>query len=83
MMMASGLGIWYGYRDSNAAVLTDLLKDDYDFDITPDQQASGEYDTPNSPVAELPTTLFDLHCSSASDMPFDPLHWDSEGNYIP
>lgn len=39
--------------------------------------------TPNSPVAELPVTLWDLHCSSMSEMPFDPAHWDFAGNYIP
>lgn len=80
--MASGIGIWYGDKDTDVAVLWDLLKDDYDFEITPEDQASGEYDTPNSVVAELPVTLLDLHISSMSEMPFDPLNWDADGNWI-
>lgn len=61
-MATSGIGFWYGHRDSNTAVLEDLLKDqDYDWNITQAELDAGEYSTPESVVARLPIVLAENH----------------------
>jgi hypothetical protein len=83
--MTSGVGTYYGRyeEDTNEMVLQDLLNDDR-YDVAEILIEVGIVDLPNSVVAELPTTLLDLHTSSLSPMPFgyDP-HWDADGNWIP
>lgn len=61
-MATSGIGLWYGHSESDAEVLEDLLKDcrwgEYDWDVSAEELASGEIDTPISVVArDLPLTL--------------------------
>lgn len=80
-MSTSGVGPLYDARLSDDLVLGDLLEArHYDY---PQAYVDAYAIYPNSPVTELPTTLMDLHISSMSEMPFDPLHWDADGNYIP
>ena len=78
--MASGVGYYYGDANTDD-LLAGLLADGYDY---PQAYVDACLFVPNSPVAELPATLIDLHLSSLSDMPFgfDP-HWDADGNWIP
>ncbi len=54
---SSGVGIWYGHRNSNRYVLEDLLKDDgYDFtELDPEDIAAVKAE--QSPIGRLPTTL--------------------------
>ena len=76
MSKSSGIGLWYGYNESNRAVLEDLLKDwEYDWVITPDQLVTGEYETPVSVIARLPMTLADAR-------PWSPMGWAAFNGYL-
>jgi hypothetical protein len=80
MATTSGVGYFYGNAEIDNAVLAGLLEDGYDY---PQAYVDTFLFGPESVIAQLPATLFDLHVSSMSEMPFDPLHWDLDGNYIP
>ena len=82
MSKSSGIGLWYGHGESDRAVLEDLLKDcrwgEYDWDVTTEDLASGEIDTPVSVIAQLPTTLADARPSN----PWSG-YFDADGNWVP
>ena len=78
-MKTSGVGFFHEANVTNDEVLAALLNDGYDY---PQAYVDAFLFAPNSPVAELPSTLMDLHISSMSEMPFDPMHWDFDGNWI-
>lgn len=77
--MASGVGYFHERNATDDDVLAALLTDGYDY---PQAYVDAFLFAPNSLVAELPVTLMDLHISLMSEMPFDPLCWDADGNWI-
>ena len=78
-MATSGVGFCHDANETNAEILAALLSDGYDY---PQAYVDAFLFEPDSSVAQLPTTLWDLHSSFAAEMPFDPLHWDTDGNWV-
>jgi len=71
MSKSSGVGCHYGRSESDAAVLADLLKDQW-------YDSEGEGYEAESVIARLPMTLASYHHTGN---PWSG-YWDADGNWI-